>query len=301
MPSEKEKMRKNSLMRVYFRFLALLGLVVLQIQSAQAKQASTLPKSAIELHKITAEKLTRAFRNASDIEMQNCVKRLIKEKAISSSDWQKLLIALRDTTHYESEHDHGMQHKLCAEVQKVTDLRFGKNSLDSARGHLIHAISLALVEEGRNAWNEYDKALSSGKLLASNPDFVVKSLENIGFNFRENLYCSDAIHAFQLADQIIQNHKVCLPVQADLYNVGTDAIYRCSSDRDYSKSLFYKFASRAISLDKQLGANYADQLKIVTDLKQYQSAQEKEWAMKDKKFLKRQEEYQKNLKSNENN
>jgi hypothetical protein len=282
--------------RVTICLAALASLTLPENQFAIAEQASALPRSASDIQEAAVEQLAQAFEGASDDDLKKCIQRIVNDHSISAEIWQKMLVSLRDTM-CESKKDRAkLYQKLCEEIQAATDDRFGDKSLESTMGHLIYAISHALVEENRKTWDEYDKAVSSGKLADTNPDFLVKSLEALGVIFRATSFDSDSIHAFQLADQIVANHSVSLPVQADLYNTGTDEIFRCSYGVDKNVPVFYKFANSAISVDKRLGSKYSAKLRSVLELKKVQMENEEEGEKRSKDFTKRQEAYNKSLK-----
>jgi len=258
--------------------------------------APPIPKSIIEFRKGSVDKLVPAYKGASDEDLKSGVRKIIADSSTTSSDWQKLFLVLMETmceTYYDSKKP---RHELCAEVQVACEKRFGKDSMESDMSHLVYAVSFTLVEEGRNAWDEYDIGLRSGRLAKSNPDFLVKSLEALGLSFGENLYSSDSIHSFVLADQFITNHKVSLPVQADLYNAGVQRIYRNSESPDFSDSIFRKFVNIAIKIDKQLGPKYSEKLKNVLECKDSHESSNKESTVRYKRFEQRRAAYEKRMK-----
>ena len=289
------KSRKPALKRIAISLVALGALALQQIQPASAEKKLPLPKSADALHKTTAMKLTEALNEASTAELKKSVMSLTRDQSVSAEDWQKFLAALRDSLNESNDDREKLQNELCIEILEATNSRFGKGSVESSMAHLTYAVSLAVIEEGRKAWNEYDEAVSSGKLAASNPDFLVKSLEMLGFNFRKNFYDADTLHAFQLADKFVDNHKVSLPVKADLYNTGTEQLYRCDSEEEGIDSLFYKYADRAISLDQKLGSKYAKLLESALDLKNNKRDWEIKSSAKTKEFKERREAHLKSL------
>ncbi len=265
-------------------------------QPAFSEQNSLLPKSVKDFHKLNSAKLVQAFKDASNEDLQASVKKLVNDRSMSSGDWQKLFLVLMETmceSYQDQDHPY---HALCAEVHQACDRRFGKNTIESDMGNLLYAESFILVDEGRKSWDEYDKAVRSGRIANSNPDFLVKSLKALGVTFGENIYGSDAIHAFQLADQFIATHKVSLPVQANLYSAATEAIYCHSfSSPDYTDSLFMKFADKAIALNRRLGPKNADLLNNVLGFKNAHISRAKESSMKTKRFEQRQRAYQRSL------
>lgn len=291
--------RTSVFTRVTICLAALLSLTLPGNQSAIAEQAPALPKSASELQEITVEQLAQAFEGASDDDLKDCIQRMVNDHSISAEVWQKMLVSLRDTMRESKKDREKLHQKLCAEIQAATDDRYGDKSLESTMGHLTYAISHALVEQYRKAWDEYDKAVSSGKLADTNPDFLVKSLEALGVIFRGTMANMDSIHAFQLADQIVANHNVSLPVQADLYNTGTDELFRCSYGVDDNVPLFYKFANSAISVDKRLGSKYSKELRRVLELKKVQMENEEEGEKRSKDFTERQEAHNKSIKDSQ--
>ncbi|MDX2105590.1 MAG: hypothetical protein SFY67_04230 [Candidatus Melainabacteria bacterium] len=278
-------------------FLILMAVSSISVPQAFCDEPKLpLPKSLIEFRKTPVDKLAQAFKDASNDDIKTYVRNTITDKTVLSSDWQKLLIVLMETLG-ETYHDQKTaRHELCAEVKQACVERFGENSIESDMGQLMYGISFIPVEEARKAWDVCDKFIGSGRVANSNPDFIVKSLKAYGVCFRDNMYSSDTIHAFTLADQFIATHKVSLPVQADLYNAAVESIYRNSQCFDDNDSALQKFANRAIILNKQLGPKYADQLKNVLKYIDAKTWNEKESAMKTKRFLQRKAAHEKRIK-----
>ncbi|MCW5821368.1 MAG: hypothetical protein KIT34_01115 [Cyanobacteria bacterium TGS_CYA1] len=281
--------------RIILCFLILMAVSSISVPQAFCDEPKLpLPKSLIEFRKTPVGKLAQAFKNASNDDLKTYVRNTITDKTVLSSDWQKLLIVLMETlgeTFYDQE---TARHELCAEVKQACVERFGEKSIESEMGQLMYGISFIPVEEARKAWDVCDEFISSGRVANSNPDFIVKSLKAYGVCFRDNMYSSDAVHAFTLADQFIATHKVSLPVQADLYNAGVESIHQ--SSQDDNDSALQKFANRAIILNKQLGPKYADQLKNVLKYMDAKAWNENESAMKTKRFLQRKAAHEKRIK-----
>ena len=289
--------RESALARFILCTLILIAATSAYSPSALCKQDSSLPKSVKEFQKIRKDKLVQAYKDASNEDLQSAVKKTIANRSMSSDDWQKLFLALMETM-CESYHEQKRpRNELCAKVQQACDQRFGKNSIESDMGHFVYAVSFILVDDGRRAWDEYYKAVRSGRIANSNPDFIVKSLKALGVTFGENIYGSDALHAFKLADQFIKSHKVSLSNQAELYSAATESIYRhSSSSPDYTDSLFLKFADKAIVLNKKLGSKNAEQLENVLNFKNALTSNAKESELKNKRFIQRQKAYLRSLK-----
>jgi hypothetical protein len=157
-----------------------------------------------------------------------------------------------------------------------TERRFGAHSLQSRMAHMDYAIALALSEQKRRAWDEYD--LYAPALEGENVEFLVLSLRALGLAFGHG---SDAIHAFQLGDELISKYTVSEVVQAQFYNYASDSVFRSLNTRDDNIKPFFKYAQKAIQLDEKLGSDFYPQLREVKSLldgQLQQDAERKKWA-----------------------
>ncbi len=222
-------------------------------------------------------------KDGSEIEWYQAVQSFLKYKDCSVDDWKMFLSDFGCEINEYNPERRELYLELALRILSKTGFRFGAHSMESRMAHLNYASALALSEQCRKAWDEYDAVAPD--LKVENVDYLVASLCSLGLAFRANCRSSDVIYAFRLGDEIISSSKVTEDVQARFYNSASEAVYVSDRCKDDNIKPFYRYAEKAIQLDEKLGKAYFNQLREVIRLRniQLQSDEEhRKWAEKHK-------------------
>lgn len=238
------------------------------VASAEKESSPKTNSERAQTHRLPAKKI------GAEIEWFQAVESFLKTTDCSGDDWKTFLTDFGSGIDDVELKKRAIEIELTAKILTETERRFGDQSPQSRMAHMDFAIALALSEQKRRAWDEYD--LYAPAIERENVEFLVLSLCALGVAFGHG---SDAIHAFQLGDELISKHAVSELVQAKFYNYASDSVFRSFDTKDDNIQPFYKYAQKAIQLDEKLGIfDQLKEVKYLLDGQTHQDAEHKKWA-----------------------